>query len=204
MLANALVNVTKETQKPEFVDSAIMPKTPMTGLISRVTLSAFLYKEAGSTPTLLLSARNVILRFNREAENLIGINVEMCGTVKLNQYIFRFEESLSKCIADIHERGEQENQKGELSPEFITYISTSLGKIKRVKLAFEEISYNNQSTMLVFLKPLDDFSVKADRFFNLMTNFMTTRVKDLPNMQLFMNYAATTHSAIGAGEKNRE
>jgi hypothetical protein len=151
----------------------------MTATIRRINLSTFLYKEAGMksvTPTLLLNSQYMIQNFNREAEALIGISIEQCGIVKLNKYIFRFEESLHKCITDMQEKGES------YAPEFSTYICTSLGKIMRIKLGFEEISYNNESTTIVFLEPLPDFSKVAEDFLKLMASFMITRVKDLPNM----------------------
>jgi hypothetical protein len=37
-----------------------------------------------------------------------------------------------------------------------------------------------------------------------MAHFMITRVKDLPNMQLFEQYAAVATSTLGNGEHKRE
>jgi hypothetical protein len=51
---------------------------------------------------------------------------------------------------------------------------------------------------------LPEFSKTAEDFFKLMAHFMITRVKDLPNMQLFEQYAAVAASTIGNGDQKRE
>lgn len=85
---------------------------------------------------------------------------------------------------------EKTHKPGDPTPEFNTYICTSMAKIIRVRLSYQEIYCNNEKHTLIFLKQLPPFTQTAERFLKIISTLMITRVANSESMQLFAQFCA--------------